>query len=131
MLYTYKSNFARLSKCPSNDLYFVDINKLMSNYMPTFIAQPDDVSLTATTVVTGGSCGQILKSNSMQAHINIIAIPSSNRKKEITHDVSYRVWRLHKRINHASLETLAHMIRENLLGEVDVTYQEVNVVADH
>jgi hypothetical protein len=67
----------------------------------------------------------------MTANPTVIALPQSSRKKEITHDLSFRVWRLHKRLNHTSLDTLAHMVKENLLGEVDVTYQEINLVDDH
>ena len=36
-----------------------------------------------------------------------------------------------KRFNHTSLATLAQMVKENLIGEVNTTYQEINLVADH
>ena len=95
--------------------------------MPTYVPQEHDADLTAANTVLGGCCGQVQWS----ANPTVVALPHSSRKKEITHDVSCRVWRLHKRINHTSLDTLAHMVKENLLGEVDVMYQEINLVADH
>ena len=107
-------------------LYFVNIHKLMSNYMPTYVPQEHDADLTAANTVLGGCCGQVPCANP-----TVVALPHSSRKKEKTHDVSFRVWRLHIRVNHTSLDTLAHMVKENLLGEVDATYQEINLVADH
>ena len=67
----------------------------------------------------------------MEANIKIIALPNSKRKQTVTHDVSFRVWKLHKRFNHVSLETLAHMSHLDILGDAEATYQEIILVAAH
>ena len=131
-LYTKCSTFIELHRDSEHGLYFVDLIKLMSDYMPTFVATTQhDIELTATNVVLGGCCGQLAKVVHQLAAVEVIDLPHSSRKKDITHDISYRVWRLHKRFNHISLKTLAHMLKEDILGEVDVTYHEIILVDAH
>ena len=48
-----------------------------------------------------------------------------------TLDVISRVWKLHDRLGHTHLHTLAHMVRYGRLGNVDVTSQEILSVARH
>ena len=130
-LYTQHYTFVELTRNHEDGLYFINLKKLMNDYMPTFVTTKNDIELNAINVVLGGCCGQLNKPYNKIAAVEITTIPHSSRKKDITHDISYRVWRLHKRFNHTSLKTLAHMIKENTLGEVDVTYQEINLVDAH
>ena len=61
VLYTQRYTFAHLTRCPYNELYFIDISKLLDTYIPEYIAQPDDVQLTAAHGVIGGLCGYLTK----------------------------------------------------------------------
>ena len=99
--------------------------------MPEYIPQKDDIPLTATSVVLGGSCGQIVQTQSMVVNIQVVALPNSRRKQPITHGVAFRVWKLHKRMNHVPLHTIAHMSLLNILGDAEATYQEINLEAAH
>ena len=90
-LYTKTSTFAVLQKDLLHNLYFIDLHKLMSDYLPTYVATQHDVELTASDVVLGGTCGQLPKTHQLLAAVEIIALPHSSRKKDVTHDVSYRV----------------------------------------
>ena len=99
--------------------------------MPTYVPQPDDIPLTATLAVLGGSCGQIPKTHSMEVNIRIIALPNSKQNQHITHDVACRVWKLDKRFNHVPLQILAHMAQQDRLGDAEATYQEIILVAAH
>jgi len=94
-LYNQTSTFAILQRDKAHNLYFIDLHKLMSDYLPTYVTTREDIDLTANNVVLGGTCGQISKICDLLAAVDIIAIPMSSRKKDVTHDVSYRVWRLH------------------------------------
>ena len=122
VLSTAFGTFTEITQCPDLKLYFVDLRKLIDGYMPMYIEQPDDVKFTKDVCV-GGSVGYT-------TNVNIVQTPA-NRKQVPTQDMSFRVWRLHECTGHTDLTTLAHMAKYNLLGEIDVTMEEIVLVRDH
>ena len=122
VLLTTFGMFTEITQCPDLKLYFAYLCKLIDGYMPMYIEQPDDVKFTKDVCV-GGSVGYT-------TNVNIVQTPA-NRKQVPTQDMSFRVWRLHECTGYTDLMTLAHMAKYNLLGEIDVTMEEIVLVRDH
>ena len=118
-----KTIYAELQPCLSTNLYFIDLRKLMNDYVPIFVAQSND-DVCDDVGQLGGSLGYCTNSNVMQT-------PNSCRKRSPTWDISFRVWRGHRNANHMSLTTMGHMMKHGLLQNVDFTYKELMLVRDH
>ena len=115
--------FAELDQSVVTNLYFIDLRKLMDNYVPILVEQSVDEHH-VENVQLGGGLGYI-------ANPNVVQAPSSGRKRVPTWDSSFRVWRGHGNANHMSLTTMGHMMKHGLLQNVDFTYEELMLVRDH
>ena len=115
--------FTELHQSVNTNLYFIDIRKLMDDYVPIFVAQTNEKQHLKEEQL-GGCLGYIKNSN-------VIKAPTSSRKRVPTWDTSFRVWRGHQNSNHMSLTTMGHMMKHGILHNVDFTYEEVMLVRDH
>jgi len=115
--------FAELEQSSSTNLYFIDLRKLLDDYVPTYVAQSNDETSVEMGQL-GGNLGYVVASTEVQA-------PTSVRKRIPTWDISFRVWRGHRNANHMSLTTMGHMMKHGLLHNVDFTYSELMLVRDH
>ena len=61
----------------------------------------------------------------------IIEPPRSGRKRKPSMDMTFRVWRMHRRVWHWPQVVLARMAKMGLLGPCDVEWWEFLLVADH
>jgi hypothetical protein len=103
-LYNEQGTIMTIEKDPINNLYYVDIFQL---------AEPPETKKE-----------QNIYANAMLAQ--------SRRKEKPSHDVSYRVWRLHIGMFHTSLRKICAMMRANtLLGIQNCTVQEIELVMAH
>jgi len=115
--------FTELHQSVNTNLYFIDLRKLMDDYVPIFVPQSDEKQQ-IPEMQLGGCLGYIASSNVVQA-------PTSSRKRVPTWDSSFRVWRGHRNSNHMSLTTMGHMMKHGILHNVDFTFEELMLVRDH
>ena len=63
---------------------------------------------------------------------NLTTVPQSKQKQQTSHDLSFKVWRLHNGLFHTSLRRICAMLRANtLLGTKNCTVQEIELVMAH
>lgn len=129
VLTTVGGEFARIHQCERLRLYFMDIHKLLPGYMPEYVEQTGDVEMSPGACF-GGCAGYISRSELMGA-VSTVVSPTSSLKQAPAHELTFRVWRKHERMLHTDLTTIVHMVKHELLGEMDVTAEEIIFVPDH
>jgi hypothetical protein len=100
-------------EAPTN-LYFVDVRLLLYDCLPLFVPQPGDYDGPEPTIYGGhaGYCSP-WDSSDLVASVGVV------RKKKSSSSALFRVWRLHTRMNHTHLRTIALMIKKLILRNAD------------
>ena len=121
----YNSNgwFATLEQCERTKLYNIDIRHLLDATIVPYVPLSDDVPMGPDTL-QGGWAGYCLIT------AVDIALPSISKQKQrpLSTSVIFRVWRLHSRLLHANMETVACDIEFGRILNADVTPTEIRTV---
>lgn len=125
-----ESVYAEVEQCAPTNLYFIDIRKLLASYMPEYVRQPNDMLMLAQEIYLNDNEAYLANASPVESD-KIVPLPGARRKRQPTTDILFRVWRLHERMNHVNLTTLAYMVDKKLLGEAEVTAAEIILVRDH
>ena len=110
---------------PSQNLFYIDIRKLMTGYTPELASASEDVIADILS-----SCPGVIK-----ASVKPVVTPQqgepSKHKNRPTLDMKFRVWTLHQDMNHTSLSKIAYMVDHNKLRNATCTKEEILTVRDH
>ena len=117
-LYNKEDEFMSMLQCPVTHLYYVNLMAFL----------PKSLSNVAKVTLLGGGCGVLAVQTGV---VTVDTFPLVKRKKKPTHDMAFRVWRLHRRLFHTALGTILAMAMAGLLGELDVEPWEIALVRDH
>jgi len=118
--------FATLDQCERTKLYYIDIRCLLDVTMIPYVAQSEDVPMGPDTL-QGGWAGYFL----IAATDLIIPPMLKQKQRQLSASVIFRVWRLHRRLLHANLETIACDIESGRIINADVTPVEIRSVISH
>jgi hypothetical protein len=117
-----------VQQCTQTLLYYVDIMSLMGpagGHAVPYVATDLDVAMNSSALL-GGWAGISLFSKG--AGVHSIDPPRSSTKKKPTHDMTFRVWGFHRRMQHVSLCRLSQMIKDGLIIDTGVQAWEIDLV---
>jgi len=115
--------FATLDQCERTKLYYIDIRRLLDITMIPYVAQLEDVPMGPDTLQGGWAGYRLITA------VDMIMPPISKQKqRQLSVSVIFRVWRLHRRLLHANLETVACDIESGRITNADVTPSEIRMV---
>ena len=119
--------FATLDQCVVTRLYYIDVRCLLNDTMVPYVKQVGDVPLSVETLHSGWA-GCILI-----AAANDLVVDSHSRhrntKRRLASSTILKVWRIHRLLHHAKLETIANDIESGLIINADVAPADIRLVA--
>jgi len=137
-IFTKDSIIFKVNKNIKDNLFYVNIFKLHNSYVNHLNLQCNynynkccygDAGIYNLNDLNFSILNCLFVNNSNTKEL--IKAPDSKRKQKPTHDIIFRVWNLHQRLYHASLERIASDLRSGLLLDANVTVQEVESVMQH
>ena len=121
-LYTQLGVYLMIPRCERTNMYYLDLLKFIID---------NKVGGQIEVVATNMDGTRQLEENDFKQGLELVQAPQSARKRKPTHDISFRVWSVHRRFYPLNLIVMMAMASAGLLGEVDWTPEEVALVRAH